>query len=132
MGDRICLSIVLWNCWHLKILQRDYRRNASRKGRLQPPRQVLGHFVQLVTDQFGPAFVTDVAQTKGLLSACCLSLALGVFSRARKSVLSLEPVERSYSKSSPSSRFGSALVCSSLLNTGSLVCSGPCNSGVFP
>ena len=88
---------------------------------------------QLVADQFGPAFVTG-APPQALLrqGACCTGLDLRAFSRARKSMLSLERAECSYSESYPSSRFGSALVHSSLLNTESLVCSGPCNSGLFP
>ena len=75
---------------------------------------------------------SGIARTEGLLLACCSSLALRVFSWASKSVLSLEPADHLYSESHLSSRFGSALVRSSMLNIESLVCLGPCNSGAFP
>ena len=75
---------------------------------------------------------SGVARTGGLLSACCSGLALWGFSPARRSVLFLEPAERSFSELYLSSRFGSTLTHSSLLNTESLVCSDTCKSGASP
>ena len=49
---------------------------------------------------------SGVARTRSLFSACCSRRTLWATNRARRSVLSLEPAERSYSESYSSSMFG--------------------------
>ena len=89
----------------------------------EPLEQGLGYFVRLAADQSGPAFVTSTLPQALLRQGACSRAAARAAPFGR-------PAERSYSESYSSSKFGSATVQSSILNTESLVCSVQWDSGV--